>query len=594
MATYTKNYNLEKPELNETADIEVINGNMNFIDTELKNHADNIKDSQYQTPIIAGQQIQLTRQSITKRLYFYLSSDLSGGNITISLDNGATSVPLNDLDGNQLTSLSKGYQEVVDNTSFFTLRPRGSSTGGEDIGFFGKYTGTQLILTDKVKSGNYIYSNEDVELELSGITPTTIDHSTSITACTNVDYMNYIENNKYSPRLLRMSNGWFVTLYNNASTKKVTINISKDNGGTWTKLCEVFTYTNSSSETDIISFSMTVVGMNLYVLHINTAHIYLYTIDTTTGNITNIKDNIDTNQTSFGQNCFIIADNNGKLHASWCSKNSTYSIRFNIRYSSSIDGISWTVPTQVTNSTDNSAHDLYMFQLKNTSIGLLYSTDLDIKFINLTNNIYRTLYSYAATQNLSITVTLLSSGDIWVAWYHKESSYSYGTYYYSKSSDSGNTWLSSLGVIESSSYLSNSTIQIISDFNDNIYALYTYASNSGGNTVLRMKKYISGTWQSATTLITNPSYSSDYAHCVCPNYKYFTSPIIVYRNSNAYGNMLFNGIFTINSNLRLIPSIDNANNESDLIAEGNGTLKTHGYDLKRYTGFVSKESKGWS
>ncbi|HEX2925679.1 MAG TPA: hypothetical protein VHP38_05405 [Ruminiclostridium sp.] len=36
MATYTKNYRLEKPDINETADIEVINGNMEIIDTELK------------------------------------------------------------------------------------------------------------------------------------------------------------------------------------------------------------------------------------------------------------------------------------------------------------------------------------------------------------------------------------------------------------------------------------------------------------------------------------------------------------------------------------------------------------------------------
>lgn len=36
MATYTTNYNLVKPDLNETADIEVINDNTDIIDTQLK------------------------------------------------------------------------------------------------------------------------------------------------------------------------------------------------------------------------------------------------------------------------------------------------------------------------------------------------------------------------------------------------------------------------------------------------------------------------------------------------------------------------------------------------------------------------------
>ncbi|WP_024833842.1 hypothetical protein [Ruminiclostridium josui] len=38
MATYTQNYNLEKPDLNETADIEVINNNMDIIDASLHLH----------------------------------------------------------------------------------------------------------------------------------------------------------------------------------------------------------------------------------------------------------------------------------------------------------------------------------------------------------------------------------------------------------------------------------------------------------------------------------------------------------------------------------------------------------------------------
>ncbi len=42
MATYTQNYNLEKPSLNETADIEVINDNMDIIDDRLHLHSADI------------------------------------------------------------------------------------------------------------------------------------------------------------------------------------------------------------------------------------------------------------------------------------------------------------------------------------------------------------------------------------------------------------------------------------------------------------------------------------------------------------------------------------------------------------------------
>lgn len=99
---------------------ETVKGNADAINAHLA-------DVEYQTPTIVGTQIQLARQSGTKRLYFYLNGNLTGGAITISLDAGATSLPLKDIDGVVLTSLDKGYWEVVDNTTFFTLRPRGGA-----------------------------------------------------------------------------------------------------------------------------------------------------------------------------------------------------------------------------------------------------------------------------------------------------------------------------------------------------------------------------------------------------------------------------------------------------------------------------------
>lgn len=94
---------------------------MNRIENELV-------DQNYQIPVVVGSQIQLIKNGATGRLFFYLDADINGS-ITISLDGGATSVPLKDYDNQQIGGLDKGYVEVVDNTSFFTYAPKG---GGID------------------------------------------------------------------------------------------------------------------------------------------------------------------------------------------------------------------------------------------------------------------------------------------------------------------------------------------------------------------------------------------------------------------------------------------------------------------------------
>ena len=87
-----------------------------------------LADYEYQVPTIVGTQIRLQKQSNTNILKFKLSADLSGGEITISLDGGATSKPLKDIEGNILTELDTGFVEVVENAVNFTYAPKGSNT----------------------------------------------------------------------------------------------------------------------------------------------------------------------------------------------------------------------------------------------------------------------------------------------------------------------------------------------------------------------------------------------------------------------------------------------------------------------------------
>lgn len=67
MATNTPNYNLVKPELNDFADIRVINGNMDVIDAQLKKASD-IDLSNYATKLELKNYLPLTGGNVTGQL----------------------------------------------------------------------------------------------------------------------------------------------------------------------------------------------------------------------------------------------------------------------------------------------------------------------------------------------------------------------------------------------------------------------------------------------------------------------------------------------------------------------------------------------
>lgn len=153
MATNTPNYNLKKPAPDDFYNVADQNENMDKIDAALKEIDDKTEnidlsglatkeevqtlgtalnehkaDYMYQIPSIVGAQIRLNRLSNTNRLFFKLENDLTG-DITISTDNGETSKPLQDIEGNQITQLDKGFVEVVADATFFTLRNKGGLSG---------------------------------------------------------------------------------------------------------------------------------------------------------------------------------------------------------------------------------------------------------------------------------------------------------------------------------------------------------------------------------------------------------------------------------------------------------------------------------
>lgn len=89
-----------------------------------------ISDGEYQNANVIGAQIRLVKHSNSNRLFFKLSNEVDG-NITISLDNGTTVKPLLDIDDNQVTNLPKGFQEIVEGDTFFTLRNKGGISNNQ-------------------------------------------------------------------------------------------------------------------------------------------------------------------------------------------------------------------------------------------------------------------------------------------------------------------------------------------------------------------------------------------------------------------------------------------------------------------------------
>lgn len=646
MAQSTSNYNLKKPSQEDFYNIEDFNQNADIIDAELKNlneskaavghdhgaiyetpagaqskadaaktsanqytdqkiagvnsdFSSHLSDNEYQTAAVTGTQIRITRQSNTKRLFFHLLADITGGVITISLDAGTTSHPLKDVDGNLLATLSKGYWEVVDNTSFFTLRPRGGGSGDGKT-FFGKYVGTPLTLADSIKTGDYIYSNEDVQLELADIQPVVVDHSTPVTVVNSV----YANSATARPQVL--SNGWIIIVVTDTMNNKFYLLISKDNGATWSTL--LYRAGVSTIQLSICSNNNTI-----YLLYNSTGapsavpfwkiDVPTFPLNTDLGTIPFVS--LDSGQIAMGMGCDIKVDSTGALHAVWCSKNSTYPNSFNIRYSKSPDGgATWATPTQLSTlntSGYNSINPVIVLKQDNNPVIIYQYADTAWRGIGVYryngtswsasgSYIYQennTSYSQAEPSGIST-----STGIIRVVWSGvNATTSSRSNIFHSDSQDGGITWSAPIKLIQDTvrNHLSPC---ITRDDNNNLF-VYWYGSDAIISSKYNIFKNVfkSSVWEGATR-VTNNTVTGMVNPSLCENFKNFVEPLCVLQNQS--GSIEFIGVWDIISNIQSIPSINNATAENQLQASGNGALKTSGSGLKRYSGFVSKKSKGWS
>lgn len=474
------------------------------------------------------------------------------------------------------------------------------------VKFMGVSAASEITLVSRVKQGSYIYSNEDVQLILDTPVDLPINRSTPITVANS----DYATSSNARPQVL--SNGWIVNAMLDLGTSKyVKLYVSKDRGATFP-----FVITSMATDSSLSNLSVTSNGTTVHIIFSAAGVIYYNKLDISSINFPYSLNSgwvaIDTQIAPVGSGSHIVVDSTGVLHAVWCSKNATYQNSFNIRYSkSSTGGATWDTVVQVTKqntSGDNFQNPVLI--LRNDVAFIIcenkWGTNYEIDIFNntsgwtpgaVTNWGGKIIFAISSYVQRTPSAIVTDDGVIHVVWagYDSNDTKSLNVKY-SSSSDGGNTWnemtkVTTGGGMTSSLY--DRTYPCITSNNDNKLWIACSARNGTSTTEnLMLINNLSGSWVS--NFITSYTNGSAYYYAsVCNNYSLFNDPICVYQENQASA-VKFRGVFTMKTNQQIIPSINNATSEVYMLAAGNGTLKTSGTPLKRYSGVVCRKSKGWS
>lgn len=156
-------------------------------------------------------------------------------------------------------------------------------------------------------------------------------------------------------KLVKLDNGWLVAAVKVVpdSSEGVVLQVSKDNGDTYAKLCGL------NTGTPVGDISIAGVGNRVHVIAtFSTNTLRCFNIDALAMNGSVVTGAVlDSGQSGMGGVSLTGNSQGTELHAAWSSKNSTYPNSFNIRYAKGIinhDGsVTWGAVEQVT--IDNAA-----------------------------------------------------------------------------------------------------------------------------------------------------------------------------------------------------------------------------------------------
>ncbi len=456
--------------------------------------------------------------------------------------------------------------------------------------FYGKWTVIdydQTILSDKVKSGVYVYANQETNLVLDSPQESVIDRTTPVQVTANA------YTTTASARPVRMDNGWLKSFTQNGLV--VYVSTSKDNGATWSA-----TSTMAGGVTG--GYSVVSLGSTYALLYTSTSVMAVEIRDVDDVIVGTPVYNVDSAQTELG-GCSITIAPNGDLHATWSSKNASYPNSFNTRYSKSSDGGgTWDAPTQISalNNTgfDKKAPVIVINSSGNpVIIDVLQGTGaytVNASYFNGTVWVKDVVIDNPATYIADRpSADVLSDGTIIVSWNGRSAGNpSYTDIYFSQSTDAtGASWSTAEKLTPGGNYdmLESS---ITRDSNDEIFIMFrgkSIAYPAFGN--IYLVQGISGafgTQQAITTSTTAHSFFPATAN----NYRNFDKPFTIWTGYLV--DVKFYGKWSETLTEQVIPSIETATNESELVALDSGTLKTIGSLNKIYSGNIDKNSQGFT
>ncbi len=363
----------------------------------------------------------------------------------------------------------------------------------------------------------------------------------------------YVTSGSARPQVL--SNGWIVTAAYYDNERKIVINVSKDKGATWSELCNIGNGTVYSADALASgNFSMTSNGTNVYILSWRFSSsgskgtICCWKFDAATQANTNIyssKRDIE-EQITIGQGCYIAADSNGVLHAVWNSRNSNYLGGFNIRYGKSTDGgATWSAPTQMTTNSEsyvNWTNPTIVIRKDNSpciyaqhantgaswnAIAFWYwrKDTNDWNYKGMASSAY---ISYSSYLHTFPSATVTEDGVIHVVW---QGTYpgntNYNNIFYSKSTDGGITWTTSIRLTE---LTYEQARPCITTDGSKIF-VYWYGNNNTGKYQI-YRKVFNGSW-GAVEKITNNTTADACLPSAVDNFKQFSEPLIIYQDNEA-------------------------------------------------------------
>lgn len=344
-------------------------------------------------------------------------------------------------------------------------------------------------------------------------------------------------------KLVRLSNGWLVSVFYYVTNKRYIFMKSIDNGITWSELCYIEESNLTGDITSIASNNTTVLVL-FGRKAVNAINFVKFDAITANGNI-GLGNVLDTTSTAIDTCSLTINPQGTELHACWTCKNSTYPNSLNVKYrKGTIDvnnNVVWDDAEQVTKWNDSNLSEAFktpciildkdniptiiMFSRISFSISDPQGTSITISIIKRDRTLYYTgnsisnlwsaknIITSGTEQALPCAIFVpqsingLSNGRIWVSWQGTvNTSNGRKEIYYSYSDDNGLTWISAIKATDSTTD-SSFFPSLTANKNNDVFIVLAKNTNMTTPLSVHMYNITKNTTQQITEL-NNPANAS--------------------------------------------------------------------------------------